>query len=448
MSILIEFANSTLDKPISWDNVFKVIGFIGSAIAFFWTVASGLKTFKNAANDKRDKQISEYISLFADKNGVKRISGVNGLVRHINLTFNELFYICATEKDSFIRELIHDALENTCINKKADCVKNNKFLVQYCLKKNILPLKLPGFNDKERLLGVLRRGNTETRIEIEINSGNRSLLYNDTAEIRNYMALSSQLLAKSLSKVSNEHLKGVMFVDSSLYGAIWKKCRLENAALLHNIGRHAKGTGNIIGEVYLWDNDFYGSEFTDMDCCKIYSYNTHLRNSVFKTLSIRGTRYPSDKKSSTANLQRSVFEKNIFNMSKFYSVKIEDCNMMKVEWKGCTLEDVSFASMMIKENDWSGTKAVRCSFIHIGFYASKFHSEFLQCNFEDVKWGGNNLRGTKFKECTFKKVNFKGTDMDKVLFENCTFVDGKDFTGAKNSDHIVIIKNDQLGIWL
>ncbi|MCH5269310.1 MAG: hypothetical protein J1E83_01045 [Lachnospiraceae bacterium] len=121
--------------------------------------------------------------------------------------------------------------------------KNNKFLVQYCLKKNILPVKVPGFIDKEHLLDVLRRGNTETRIEIEINSGKRSLLYNDAAEIRNYAALSSQLLAKSLTKISNEHLKDVMFLDSSLYGAFWKKYRLENAVLLHNIWDACKRKG-------------------------------------------------------------------------------------------------------------------------------------------------------------------------------------------------------------
>ncbi|MCH5269309.1 MAG: hypothetical protein J1E83_01040 [Lachnospiraceae bacterium] len=83
----------------------------------------GIKTFKDTAKDKRDKQISEYISLFADENRVKPISGVNGLVHHANLTFNELFYVCATEKDSFIQELIYNALESICINKKADCVK-------------------------------------------------------------------------------------------------------------------------------------------------------------------------------------------------------------------------------------------------------------------------------------------------------------------------------------
>ena len=368
------------------------------------------------------------------------MSGVNGLVRYAKLAFDELFYICAIEQDSFIQGLLKDALENVCIKKKAECMKNNKFLVQYCLKKNIAPVKMHEFSDKEHLLDILRRGSTETRIEIEINNEKRSLLNNEATEIRNYTALSSQLLAKTLKKASGKQLKGILFVDSNLYEVSWKKCRLENAALLHNIGRHAKGKENTVGEVYLWDNDFYGSKFTEMECYKIYSYNTCFRNTIFRKLSIRGTKNQTEKKSSTSNIHQSVFEENIFNKSKFYSVNVEDCNMMKVEWKGCTLEDVSFSSMMFKENDWSGAKSVRCSFMHIGFYINKFHSEFLQCIFEAVNWGGSNLKGTKFKECTFRNVSFKGADLQNVLFENCIFDEDIDFKVARNSDKIQMIK--------
>lgn len=81
MVFLNTLINFLKEYDMSLDDLLKTLGLFGSVFAFIWSAIAGIKTVQETAKDKRDKQISEYISLFTDTDRVKRISGVNGLVK-------------------------------------------------------------------------------------------------------------------------------------------------------------------------------------------------------------------------------------------------------------------------------------------------------------------------------------------------------------------------------
>lgn len=465
MVFLKTIINFLKEYDMSLDDLLKALGLFGSAVAFIWSAIAGIKTVQETAKDKRDKQISEYISLFTDTDRVKRISGVNGLVQHATLVFNELFYLCAIEQDPFIREFIQEALEEVCLIKKADCIKYNKFLVQYCLKHDILILKMDKKN-KEEIFEILGKGNTKKQIEMEINSRKSGVLYNGHTKIGNYMTLSSQLLAKSLKQAVGEDLYGILFIDSNLDKAYWRKCELKNAVLLYNIGRHTRGEKIEIKEVYLASNDFYGSEFKKLVCHKIWATNINLQNSYFTKLLIQGTNDIQEDKDVVVCTVKSKFTNMNLNNSQFISSHLEQCDIISAKLRQCKLTDSSFDTVYCKDNSFAGTNFRKCSFRNTNFYSSNFFIEsfrqytrktyyktgrnaykrttgplfckFNDCIFDNVKWGGSNLRNTKFINCTFKDVNFAGADLEDTLLDHCTFDIGVNFVGAKNIDKIVV----------
>ncbi len=72
-----------------------IINFITSIIAFsglFWTLFSGLKSFKNYSKNKTNEHLSNLIELFSDNNKIKRLSSANSLVHYCDSMFKEIFY--------------------------------------------------------------------------------------------------------------------------------------------------------------------------------------------------------------------------------------------------------------------------------------------------------------------------------------------------------------------
>ena len=397
------------------------------------TIVKIINEAKNYVKDKRDKQLFDYVNTFSDKEKVRRLSGVNGLTNYASIMFKELFYICALEEDALIKELLQNALLQICPKKKESCKEINQFFVQYMVKQDISIREEFDSKTAKEFRSILKKGNTESRIQWEIAHKGKSISSIENEEVEECLLLSSQLMSRALKRILNQPLKGVLFEGSSLYKAHWINITLKNAALLDNIGRHAKGFKIYAEEVLLWKNDFYGSLFTGLSCKRIYIYHTTFRESTFIKFSIQGVLGALSDKTSLLDFHRALIIEDItFSQSKFFYTKVALYRIVDGKWNGCKLYRCNFLATEFIDNKMRGINSSHCEFDQVNFYKDKMQGIFNQCSFNNVKWGGSTLKGSKFVKCTFKNVDFAGADLANVIFENCDFENANVFKGTQN----------------
>lgn len=419
------------DYKDAYDIIFQGIKLIVEIILMVVTVAKGFGALKKYIEDKRNTQLSNYINNFSKKNRVKRLSGVSGLVSNASKIFNELFYICALEKDALIREPLLNGIMKICKRKKKKCKKINSFFVRYSLKEDILINKITIVEERDIMWNYLEMGNTNNRIQLEINHSKYGISFKNDREIEQCLVLSSQLMAGAIKRAIFQSLKGVMFLESSLYEATWVKCSLKNAAVVDCVGRHAKGFGTSIEKVFLWQDDFFDSQFIGLRCKETDIYHANFRESLFAFLSMRGEN--SITRDSFQNGHESVLETVGFSKSKFYRVRLEEYKVKNGTWNACSFNYCSFHKVDFINNKWHSIVCMNSKFSAVNFWKNELHGTFANCKFEHIKFGGSDLQGSKFVKCTFKEADFAGADLKNVKFEDCIFLENVNlFIKTKN----------------
>lgn len=396
-------------------DVIKIVAEVAALIAVIIKASQYIR-------DKRDKQLYDYVNSFADKERVRRLSGVNGLTNYASYMFQELFYICLLEKDPFIRERLRDALMDVSVRCKKQCKKIHLFIVQYCIKNDSLPIKDMDKQIRSRIIKFLTAGHTQLRIQAEIDRGSGNT-YEADEEITAGIPLSSQLLANALTKAKLQNLSGMFLSDSSLYKAIWFKNTLERSVLSDVIGRHAKGICLYLQDDYIRNNDFYGSCLIGGEGKRVYIFNTEFRKSTFAFLKMSATLKEASKGESLVRKRDgATWEGDTFSQSKFFYAKIKQYSIKESKWNGCRLFWCVFQDTDFVKNEMHSFSCYYNSFCKVNFWSGKISGSFYRCRFEDVTWGGSDLKGTKFIRCVFQNVDFAGADLKNIVFENCRFI--------------------------
>lgn len=100
--------------------------FFISVITLMGTAIGGFISIRNMIADRRHKRLADFITIFSDKDPIRRLGGINGLPRYSRYLFKELFFICSVEKDDIIREMICDILQKRSPHKREECVQINE----------------------------------------------------------------------------------------------------------------------------------------------------------------------------------------------------------------------------------------------------------------------------------------------------------------------------------
>lgn len=377
-----------------------------SALTVIIAVCSGLRSFVTYVKDRRNKQLTEFITLFSDDNEIKRLSGINGLERYADVLFNELFFICSVEKRSMIRELIYNTLRDHAGRNKQNCIDINRFMIRYLLAYDFDDGLLKEVKQNTQIMAPLKHGQIISRIRLELNKMSENSILENNQAIDNHMLLSSRLLAAALQKSFNRKLYGCMIYHSDLYKSRWCMDFFVNCVLMDNIARHIVSWRSGYEYAYISKNDFYDGRFYSS-----YFQQCHLVECKFRK----------------SKLSRTFFEKGRMKGITLNESSISDCSfhmlesIFDCEWNGCSIRSTYFHTLKIIQNGFVGTNFVRCRFSNVKFLKCMFLGEFRNCHFSDVELGDSTMKTSSFVNCTFKNVKFVGANIRKSTFTNCIF---------------------------
>lgn len=391
------------------DGIGVVIDFgalVISALTVIIAVCSGLHSLVTYVKDRRNKQLTEFITLFSDDNEIKRLSGMNGLKRYTKALFNELFFICSIEERSMIRELIYNSLIDHAGRKKQKCIDINRFMIRYLLAYDFDDGLLKVVKQNPQIMAPLKHGQIISRIRLELNKMSENSVLENSQAIDNHMLLSSRLLAAALRKSFNRKLSGCMIYHSDLYKSRWCKDLFSNCVLMDNIARHLVSWRTAYEYAYISKNDFFDGRFYGS-----YFQLCNLVECVFRK----------------SKLSRTFFERGRMKGVTFNESSISDCSFHMIdsiyecEWNGCRVRNTNFYTLRIAQNSFMGTNFVRCRFSNVKLWRCMLLGEFWNCHFVDVDLGGSIIKTSSFVNCTFKNVKFVGANIRKSTFTKCTF---------------------------
>lgn len=402
--------------------VLDIGAFAISIITLLWVVISGIRSLKNIILDRKIKQLTDFIMLFSDENEIKRLSGINGLSRYSKTLFRELFFICSIEKDTIIKELIYDSLQKESKHMTTMCIQINDFLVSYILyhdtQDNSLIDSLIDIKKDDELVKILRYSKTERKVRLELNHRNPTGIFVQNYAINNHLLLSSNLLASSLSKSFSIELNGNLIIESNMHTSKWIHNFVINCVFINNVARHMTLLLTKHCRCYIKNNDYFDCKLLNTNFIKCTIKDSSFRNSFFTNVTFK-----------KGKIQNVFFNES--NIKKCRYLEIKDFSTCS--WNGCTIEHCKFEEIRLISNKMYGIKLVSTNFINVKLWRSNFMGQFKKCRFQDVAWGGSELKNVQFIDCFFEDVNFDGAVIKCSKFVNCTFIN-TDFSKSQLTD--------------
>lgn len=189
-----------IDNRDAIDLIIKIGTFAISICTLVWALVSGIHSLKDISINRRNKQLIDFITLFSDKDEIKRLSGIHGLSSYSKFLFKELFFICSIESDAIIKELIFDELQKQSPHSRKHCIQINDFLVNYFLQHDFEGNYLCEIKNDRKMTSVLKDSQTNRRIQFELNRRNPFSKFEQDYAVDNHLMLSSKLLALAIKK--------------------------------------------------------------------------------------------------------------------------------------------------------------------------------------------------------------------------------------------------------
>lgn len=395
----------------------KIGEFALSVLTLLGALIGGIISIRRIIIERRDKQMSDFISMFSDENEIKRLSAINGISRYTKILFKELFFICSVEKDTIVKELIYDELHKYCAHMKKQCVQINDFIVTYLHHHNFIS-KLPLDEKNKDIVNTLKYSQTERRIWLELNSKNLGGIFEQDFAMDNHLLLSSRLLTSSLAKSFSIHLSGCLIVQADMYASKWVRNIVDHCVLIQNVARHMVSLFTEYKSCYIDDNNYFDSKLF-----RTYFINCIIRKVTFRNSNITHCLFQGGK------LENVTFNKSIIN--KCCYAQIEDIN--ECYWSGCTVKKSKYENMKLEANIMKNTKWIDVYFTDIQLFRNEFLGEFVNCHFKNVVWGGSDLNSVLFVNCTFENVDFAGAHLKHTKFTKCEMIN-TDLSQIKSDD--------------
>lgn len=398
----------------------KIGTFVVSLFTLTWAIITGIKSIKNIALNRKNKQLADFIALFSDKNEIKRLSGINGLSLYSRTLFKELFFICSIEKDAIIKELIYNSLKKESPHMLKACIHINSFLVDFFLYYDYQSKAFIHLMADKAIVDTLKFARTERRIQLELNKRNSNSVFERDYAIDNHLILSSKLLALAVSKSLYIHLNGILIVQSDMYTSKWICNYIENCVFTNNVARHTFLLLTKCHYCYIGDNDYFESRLIKSSFIKCNMRNSSFRNSNFIQTTFQ-----------EGEIHNTVFNKSTLTKCTYTQVKeIDTCF-----WNACMIKRARFDEIKIVSNELYDVRIVATSFRNIKFWRNKLIGDFKSCQFNTVVWGGSELKNVKFTNCVFDNVNFAGAILKHCQFINCKFTN-TDFAKMRSDDTV------------
>lgn len=403
-----DFYKYIIENKDAIDAVIKIGTFFISVFTLVWALVSGIHSLKDISLNRRNKQLIEFITLFSDKNEIKRLSGIHGLSSYSKFLFRELFFICSIESDAIIKELIFDELQKQSAHSKKYCIQINDFLVNYFLQYDYEGNCLGDIKNDKKIMGVLKDSQTHRRIQLEINRRNPSSKFEQDYAIDNHLMLSSKLLALAIKKSYFVKLCGNLVFRSDMYASKWRFASIQNSVFINNVSRHMFLLSTKQHRCCLFDNNYYDSRFLAS-----YFTNCEISNCLFLNSAFVGTVFREGK------IQHARFDKSSLKRCQFSQISV----IYQSFWNGCTISNGKYEHIQITKNVIKGTNFYATDFTDVKFFSTEFVSEFRKCRFKNIKWGGSKLSGVHFINCNFEDVDFVGAKFKNCKFIRCRFRD-------------------------
>lgn len=400
--------------------VIKIGTFAISLFTLTWAIVTGIRSLKDIALNRKNKQLADFIALFSDKSEIKRLSGINGLSLYAKTLFKELFFICSIEKDAIIKELIYNSLKKESPHMVKTCIHINSFLVDYFLYYDYQSKAFIRLKQDKVIVDTLKFGRTERRIQLELNKRNSDSVFERDYAIDNHLLLSSKLLALAVSKSLYMHLNGILIIQSDMYTSKWICNSIKNCVITNNVARHTILLLTKCHSCYIGDNDYFESRYIKSSFIKCNIRDSSFRNSYFIQTTFQ-----------EGKIRNAFFNKSTLTKCSYKQVKeIDTCF-----WNGCMLRHVRFDEVKIVSNELYDVRIVATSFTNIKFWRNKLIGQFECCRFNDVVWGGSELKSVTFTNCIFNDVNFAGAILKYCQFINCKFTN-TDFAQMRSEDTV------------
>lgn len=396
-----------------------------SVFTLLGALIGGIISIRKIIMERRDKQMSDFISMFSDENDIKRLSAINGISHHIKILFKKLFFICSVEKDTIVQELIYDELHKHSAHMKKQCVQINDFIVTYLHHHNFISKLLPDEKNKD-IVNTLKYSQTERRIWLELNSRNLGGIFEQDCAMDNHLLLSSRLLTSSIAKSFSVHLSGCLIVQADMYASKWVRNIVDHCVFIQNVARHMVSVFTEYKFCYIDDNNYFDSKLF-----RTHFINCIIRKGTFRNSNITHCLFRGGK------LENVTFNKSIIN--KCCYTQIEDIN--ECYWSGCTVKKSKYEDIRLVGNTMKDTKWIDVHFADVQLFRNEFLGEFVNCHFKNVVWGGSDLNSVLFVNCTFENVDFAGAHLKHTKFTKCEMIntdlsqiksDGIEFENCKN----------------
>lgn len=426
MYLMNVFLESLRTNKESLDILLKLITSIIALVGLFWSLGSGLKTFKNYAANKRDEQISNLLLLFSQENKAKKLSALNGITNHGNRIFQEIFLFCIIEQDYLIQSLLFDKLLELSKNHAEEVIFFNKFYIKILLKNSSYEMGSFNLSDNERK--ILIRYYTDVRINKEIE--NRFPLeyqhdISESNEIFDYAKISSKLMEGVLPHKKPRQMQGLIMDSLNLYACKIKNKQIENCIFQKNIFRHSTLKKiNFKNVSFSQHNNFWESKLSQVS----------FEKSLFTECKFGSATFDYDCNFVDTDILNCDFRKSKHKSTTFLKLQIKNTN-----FKGISCKASSFSELYAVKNQFVGARFSRSKFLNSKFYACDFTAtSFENCIFETLNWGGSIFKSTIFSNnCSFENVDFSGVDLKNVKFVDCTFGSHVNFKKSKNIETVV-----------
>lgn len=386
--------------------IIEIGAFVISICTFIGALVSGILSLRDISINRRNKQLSDFITLFSDENEIKRLSGIHGLSSYSKLLFRELFFICSVENDAIIKELVFDELQKQSPHSRKHCIQINDFLVNYFLQHDFEDNYLCKIKNDEKMTRVLKDSQINRRIQFELNRRNPLSKFEQDCAVDNHLMLSSKLLALAIKKSYFVKLRGNLVFQSDMYASKWRFASIQNCVFANNISRHMFLFSTKHHSCYILGNNYYDSKYI-----AIYFINCMIRNCLFLD----------------STFVNAVFREGVFQHTRFDKSSLRNCRFSQIKiilqsyWNGCTISNSIYEHVQITKNVIKGTVFHATHFTDVKFFSTELVGEFKKCWFKNISWGGSKLSGVHFINCNFEDVKFVGANFKNCKFIGCTF---------------------------